>query len=522
MVNTLEKVYREGRRIVNALGVATQSGIEAYRGGYIGLGSPATHEYQRALQRYQIFEAWYDNVQFDGINAYVAHLRSQVDLYRHIRGIYNPVRRLVNLEVAKVYGGSIDWAGGLRVGAIPIVGADDTLVSAITQILKWSNFGIEKDPLVRTGGKLGVNYIKVVDYAQRGRIRMEILSPYKVREVEHNEVGDVKRIVIQTYHWDADTRKEYVAREVIDDEWFRYWRSYNLTAFDEGRDPGLPENEYRNPYGFVPVRQILHTKEGDTGHPSFYGYLGKITQLNDIAAPVHDAVRLGVNYMLWTDGSRIADPNKDEGTRKRNEVKVINMSKGSSLNALKPELDIMSGLAAMDKLIAELERDMPQLSLQRIRESGGDASGVSIENSYSDASDLLIALQGNYDEGLTRALQMAISMAAYRNLPGFQMYDPVKSYERGDLDFYIKERSVFSDRVPMAERERLIIEASTCPARKLVLRDLGVSEEDIAEMDADAKEADYNQAAGAMAGLAEQAFGKETGETVIVDEESEI
>lgn len=513
-------LVHEGRRVVNAMTVGTRAGLDTYRSGAIGLMAPQAQEYQRAIHRYDIFQAWYDNVQFDGINAYLTQLRSQVDLYRHIRGIYNPVRRLVNLEVAKVYGGSIDWTGGLRVGAIPVVGADDTLVAANTQILKWSNFGTQKNEVVRTGGKLGVSYIKVVDYADRGRVRMELLPPYKVRDVELNEVDDVKRIVIQSYHWDEDEKKEYVIREEITDSVFRYWKSYALNAFDEGRDPGTPTLQYTNPYGFVPVRQTFHTKEGDTGQPSFYGYLGKITQLNDIAAPVHDAVRLGVNYMLWTDGSRVPD-NTDPGTRKRDEVKVINMSKGSSLNALKPELDIMSGLAAMDKLIGELERDMPQLSLQRIRESGGEASGVSIENSYSDASDLLIALQGNYDEGLTRALQMAISMAAYRRLPGFQMYDPVKSYERGDLDFYIKERSVFSDRIPMAERERLIIEASTSPARDLVLRDLGVAEEDIEAMNASAKESEYNQAAGALAGLAKQAFGDEADETVTVDEEGE-
>jgi hypothetical protein len=500
---------------MNALTIGTRTGLDVYRSGTLsGYGTDA-NSYAARAARYDQYQMWYDNTMFETINAFMNVQRSQLKLYRHIRAIYNPVHRLVNLETAKTYGGSIDWAGGLRIGAIPVVGADDTLVEAIKTILKWSNFGTEKGPYVRQGSKFGESYLKIVDDVSRKRVRMEVLNPYKVRDVRFNEVGDIKWIAIQYYKTD-EAGKDYVIREEIDQNEFRYWEDYNLNAFDmpNRRDPDIVD---ANPYGFVPVRQIPHTKESDSRHgrPSFNGVLGKIVQLNDIAAPLHDAVRLSVNPIYGVKGAIIHD--EEDPGRPRDSVKTLSVPKDGDIFPLAPTLDIASGLAAMDKLIGEIERDMPQLSLQRIRESGGDASGVSIENSYSDASDLLIETQGTYDEGLTRALQMAISIAAYRGYEQFRAYDPITSYERGDLDFYIQERAVFSDRIPEAEKQRLIMEAADSKASRVVLRNLGVSEEDIDEIEAGKQEQAAQQAAAAIRGLA-QGFGMDEDET---DEEGD-
>lgn len=486
---------------MNALSVGASTGLSVYRGTTSGLTDDSS-SYAQRVTRYDQYQYWYDNTMFDSINTFMTAQRANLKLYRHIRGIYNPVHRLVKLEVAKTYGGGIDWSGDLRGGAIPIDSDNPDLTEAIKTLLKWSNFGTEKGPYVHQGAKVGDSFLKIVDDVDRKRVRMEVLSPYKVRDVRFNEVGDIKWIAIQYYKTDNEG-KDYIFREEIDTNEFRYWEEYKLSDFDFGSKRS-PDVTNPNPYGFVPVRHVPHIKESGSrfGRPSFNGSLGKIVQLNDIAAPVHDAVRLSVNPLYVLKGSTMPD-NTDDATRARDEMKTISISKDSDLTALSPTLDIIAGLAAMDKLIGEIERDMPQLSLQRIRESGGDASGVSIENSYSDASDLLVEIQGSYDEGLTRALQMAISVGAFRGYDQFKMFDAIKSYERGELDFYIKERPVFSDRLPQERRIQLLNESANLPTLPIVARELGLSEEDIAIIEASKSKS----AADAMRGLAEGAFG---------------
>lgn len=495
------RVRDEAGRIMNAITVAAQTGLSVYRNanGAAGYDFAA---YTNRMARYDIYELWYDNVMFDPIGAYLAHLRARTPLYRHIREIYNPVQRLAKLEASKTYGGVIDWTGGLKTGAIPVVGADERLLTAITQILKWSNFGTEKGPYVLTGAKKGDSFLKIIDDTSRGRVRLEVVNPRKVRDVAFDEVGNIKWIAIQYYLTDADG-KDFLYREEIDVDGFRYWREYGANA-EKSVETRAPDQIDPNPYGFVPVRHTPHRKEDDSkfGRTSFAGSMSKIVQLNDLAAPVHDAVRNTVEPFYVGIGGRAVDT-KDSGERDRDEVKVMWMKAGSDFKAVTPQLDTAGALATMNMLIGEIERDMPQLSLQRIREAGGNASGVSIENSYSDASDLLEEIQGNYDQGLISAIQMAISIGTYRGYDAFKGYDPVTSYERGDLDFYIKPRPVFSDRLTEDRKIELLLQAVGTDAMEVVAQQLGYSEEDIALM----SEHQAQSEANAMRGLSDSIFG---------------
>lgn len=481
---------------MNSLQVGFNAGLTTWRGSTLSLLNSDFSSFDARMMRYDIFDLWYENVMFSDINAYVARVRGQMRLYRHIREIYNPVQRLCKLERAKATGGQIDWTGGLRTGAVPVVGADDTLLEAIKTVLKWSNWGTEKGPYVLQGAKKGDSYLKIIDDVARQRVRLEVLDPRKVRHVRFDEVGNIKWICIQYYMTD-DEGKDFLFREEVDQNEFRYWRDYNLHAEDRAFNRP-PDERYPNDYGFVPVRHVPHNKEEGSpfGRTSFAGSLSKIVQLNDIAAPVHDAVRLGVDPKFVAKGGIMKDMRSDED-RARDEVTVLNIPKDGDFFPVQLQLNIADGLSAMNMLIGEIERDMPQLSLQRIRESGGDASGVAIENSYSDASDLLKEIQANYDQGLIAAVQMAISIGAYRRYPQFVVYDPVKSFERGELDFYIKERDVFSDRLAPMDRIRLILEAAQNPAWPVAGRELGLSQEDIDLVLNDAREREAAQIAAA-------------------------
>jgi hypothetical protein len=92
--------------------------------------------YESRLFRYALSESYYTSTVYKAITPFAQRLKSTNDLYKYIRAIQNPVYRLVEAYVAKVYGGSIDFED-LSTGAIPILMADDTLKEALKQLYLW-------------------------------------------------------------------------------------------------------------------------------------------------------------------------------------------------------------------------------------------------------------------------------------------------------------------------------------------------------------------------------------------------
>lgn len=502
---------------------ASRAGLMAfgqtYREESVSLTNYAYGDWSTRISRYDLFDFYDQNTIYSQLNRYAETMKSRHNLYRHIRGIYNPVHRLTGLETAKTYGGQIDWTGGLRTGAIPVEGADDRLIDAILQLLKWSNFGTQKGPYVRQGAKYGDSFLKVVDDFGRGRVRLEVLDPRDVHECEFDAVGNIKRICIQYERLEtegANKGKTYTYREEITQDQYSTYKGDSLFAYYRDHAGELVA-QWDNPYGFVPVRHVPHTKgNSDWGSTSFQSSLGKINELNDLASLAHDAVRKAVNPIFVAIGNRI--PEADPASREKDEVIVLNLPKDGKVETITPQVDMPGIMLAMDKLIGEIERDMPQLSLQRIRESGGDASGVSIENAYSDAADLLVEIQGNYDQGLVSALQMGITIAGMRGYAAFKGYT-IDSFQSGDLEFYIKEREVFSDRLTADRKIELLLQASNTAVRAIVMRDLGYSEDDIEDVEMVARQSAQEAISAAMRGLA-QGAGLDEDEDVNEDTET--
>lgn len=502
----------QGRRFMSALQAGWGTGLATWRGTSLSSLHADYGSFDARMFRYDRYDEWYENVMFSAINAYVSRMRSEMNLYRHIREIYNPVQRLCRLESAKVSGGEIDWINGLRTGAVPIVGADDRLIAAIIQILKWSNWGTQKGVYTLQGAKKGDSFLKVIDDVDRARVRMEVLNPRKVRDCRFDEVGNIKAITIQYYMTD-DQGKDFIYREEIDQENFYYWRVYSLNADDRAFSREDAKRE-PNPYGFVPVRHVPHRKEEDSpfGRVSFAGSLSKIVQLNDIAAPTHDGVRLGVDAKYVAKGGLMRDTRSEE-ERKRDEVTVLMIPKDGDFFPLELQLNIADALSAMNMLIKEIEYDMPQLSLQDIRNRSGDTTGVSIRNAYADATDLLLEIMSNYDQGLISTLQMAISIGAFRYRTAgsnresyrvFAPYDPETSYQNGDLDFYIKPREIFPDEITKERRIQLLNESVDKDTFPYVARELDVPKEDIEAIEAGKQERRAQDIANAIRTAAQE------------------
>lgn len=160
--------------------------------------------------------------------------------------------------------------------------------------------------------------------------------------------------------------------------------------------------------------------------------------------------------------------------------------------------DIAAVSAHINELQAEIERDLPELSLHRLRD-GGNATGPGIRAAYNDASARLIKLQSNYDAGMVKAHQMAVAIGGYRGYEGFEGFG-LDSYARGDLDHSIKPRAIVDDEIDRTVKLQLLQSGGHT---ELLLRELEYDEDTIAKELGRKEEAQRN----AIRGLVEGAFG---------------
>ncbi|MEO0594556.1 MAG: phage portal protein, partial [Chloroflexota bacterium] len=261
-------------------------------------------EYDTRVARYWHNRRYADNTIYDSlVNSYANTYKKQESLYKYIRGLRNPVGRLVQMEASKVFGGVIDYQD-FQTGAIMLKGVDDTLTDAIRSVLQWSNFQTLKTLWVREGATMGDVALKIIDDTQRGKVRMEILDPRKIADVQFDDVGNVKKIIIAYQDYDFEGKRWYDYMEVMTKEMIQTYKDGDLFAYTTNVN-GQPIAEWDNPYGFVPVQFTphVHTALG-FGVTSFHHVRHKIDNMNDLATLIHDNVRKIVNAKFAITGAK--------------------------------------------------------------------------------------------------------------------------------------------------------------------------------------------------------------------------
>lgn len=449
-------------------------------------------DYQARLSRYALYEAMYNNTVYRNIQRWSLVYKQNYELYKHIRGIYNPAYRLVELIAAKTMGGMIDW-GALKGGAIPVTGADERLVDALLQVMRWSKMGQTKTLYARQGAKLGDVGLWVVDEPERQKVRIEVLHPAKIKDIEFDSIGNVVKTCIEyEREWiDEAGRKQSVTyRMDADKERFRTYKDDTPYAW-QADARGTPMDEWPNPYGFVPLVKTDFKDLGmKWGGNAFHAGINKINEVNDAASILNDGIRKAADPPwgatgVQTERDIVVPGSLDDGTsttehsHQRDDSPILGFPKDSTLTSMAPNIDVAGIAGNIQDLLMELERDYPQLALHRLRESSGDTSGIAIRNAYGDAVGLLQEAMGNLDDGLIRALQMAVSIGGFRRYDGFAGYD-LNSYDRGDLDFYIKERPIFEDGFTLDQRVQIIgnLPPNAAAARYILVNELEVTAED--------------------------------------------
>jgi len=430
-------------------------------------------DYQSRLFRYALSEAYYNNIAYRNISTFSARLKASSDLYKHVRGIYNPVYRLVEAYTSKVYGGQLDFEDLSR-GAIPITMASDELKGAIRQLWLWSNWRIQKSLYVREGSQLGDVFLKVVDEPVKEKVRLEVLHPGKVKEADFDAVGNITRAHIE-YERSDDGKNWYKYGEIITPDSYETLKQDKPFNYDDGEGTS---SKWANPYGFVPLRLVKHKDMGQTfGANAFHGQMGKIDEVNDSASLLNDQVRKAIN-LVWYFAGVARSSDLDVTTPDKDQLPAIYGPIDSQPYPMIGNVDLTAAGVNIERLLGELERDMPELAMHRLRDAG-NPTAPGIKAGYSDAIDRFTEAQGVYDDGLIAAQKMAVTIGGVRKYKGFEAFN-IDSYDNGDLEHFINPRPIVEDELSKSEKITALNTAKV-PVW-LILRELDYDQETIDEV----------------------------------------
>jgi hypothetical protein len=413
------------------------------------------------LSRYQINWAMFENSAYRKVNSWAKSYMATYGLYRYIRGIYNPAYRLGDWWQSHLWGGKLDPLAGdgkTTPSAIPIFTENESLRPAIAQIWQWSNWQIKKGMVTLHGPVLGDSVVKIIDDTKRKRVYMLPVHPGTVSYAEFDVRSNVRGYVIEEQRRDPKTGNMAVYKEVCtrkeNDPNIHYqtYKDDSLFAWDGDGIAEWDEN-----YGFVPMVIIKHRDVGlDWGWSEMHPAMSNFREVDDQASLLNDQIRKSVNASWLFSGvpkpsvdpkpSKTADTtavqNGDpEGDRQN--TPIVYAPPGSTATPMVAPLQIADVLAGIEKMIAKIERDYPELS-EDIDNASGDVSGRALRINREPVITKVNERRPNYDNALVRAQQMAIALAGYRRYDEFKGFD-LESFDKGDLDHSIDaDRPVYS------------------------------------------------------------------------------
>lgn len=388
----------------------------------------------------------------------------QHNLYREIRLIYNPTRRIVEFYAQQVYPGVLSEDGSQLPEGVPLAipfskDTDPALKDAIAQFWQWSNWQSLKSVYVRYGAALGSALVELIDDVERGKITAEIVWPGFVTDLELDAAGN-----IQSYAYQHRAREDngavsqfYTYRKEVDKQVVTVYRDDNIVSQDI------------NPFGFVPAVWVKHSDNGAlVGSPAIAGSLGKLDELNNLASHIHDQVhkKIGAPMIFWSDATQgsiknITDTAKRGATddfsvpyADKESIPFLKGPAGGRVESLTGDLDLSDAALYMEKLLTEIEADHPELSYWQEMRQMSTVTGPAAARLVGDVAGRLIEAQAAYDNACISLFRMAVAMGGFRanqRLLGWEnaianrqqrkfLPFSLNSYELGMLDMAIMPR----------------------------------------------------------------------------------
>ncbi len=453
--------------------------------------------YEARRRRYALGRAWYDTTIYDDIHQAAVVYRKENQLFRHIKDLHNPVSTLVELYVGMLYGGAINLRD-LGRGAIPLAVKDEKLLDPARSVLMWSKMSQKKARYVRDGTRFGDTFLNIVDDTERGQVRIDIVNPAWIREVELDDAGIIQEAVFQYVRADEEP---FVPRlgsseEQVGDEWVYTLivtpDSYSVFRDEEPVDllrapNGGMASEIINPYGFVPLVHVKHIDDGNQyGMSSFHTAMVKINRANMTASLIADAMlkSLDVIWVLWGVDS-LESLKTDE--QRSDQIKVLFGPEDGSAKALVPPLDLIGAGTVLEKELTAIEKQLPELALGRIREQNTERlTQPGVVAASADAIVRFELAQTQYDAGITEAMLMSLAIGGFRKYDNFEGLNLDSRFALVG-DFFVKPREIFPEVLPKIDRINLLLSINAPP--DVILKEMNFSASEIQLMLPDILEA---------------------------------
>ena len=446
--------------------MATTAALDTFRRVYAdpsATGSTTADDDRRAA--YGLLWAYHNNSAFEDVAKWQAY-RSRHSLYRGTRPIYNPARRLVDFYVGTVYQGA--WT--LRPErmtepgtAIPFEeGTPPALLAAIAQAWQWSNWQSQKAIMIRYAAAVGDALSVVVDQPEHGRVYLDTIWPGHVAEIDTDARGNVAGYVLEYDTVDPETGKAYTYRREVDRARIAEYRDDRQTS------------ETPNPYGFVPAAWVQHSPTASPhGDPALRN-VAKIDEVCAFAAHAVDQAHRIMSAPILVAGSgidlspgtpptaRTATTTTQARGDAAQKIDIITGGDGASIDTI--QFDTGDAIAHIEHMIAEIERDHPEITLYSQLRAMSQVTGPGAARLFGDVEAHVDAARAQYDQATIKLCQMATAIGGWRLATGawgspsrqqsaFSGYD-LGSYAAGDLDITIQSRPL----IPLTEEERISIE----------------------------------------------------------------
>lgn len=430
------------------------AGLRAFKEAFLSaetLNSADFDSFDGRQLRYEILWSMYESTVYRDIHKWAVSYRQSYALYRYIRSIYNPSYRLGEFWKSHLWGGQLDVTAGVQ-GALPIITENENLRPAIANLWRWSNWNINKDVLTLRGSIMGDQIIQVADRPDKGKVYLELVHPGIVSNLVKDQMDNVQGYTIQYNRANPANGQTVVYKETAErgvgnlDVVYRTYLNDKPYGWDD-----MPE-EWVMPYGFIPMVHIKHNDAGlDWGFSELHPSRSKIHEADDLASMIGDQIRKSQNTKWLFTGMKApatspspvgatATVARPQPGREEDDALYVSNADADA-KALIADLNIADSVAHVMEILKELERDYPELKFDNLRASG-TVSGEALRVARQPAETKVQQRRASYDDALTRAHMMAMTIGGLRDYPGFESFN-LDSYSSGELEHSIGERPVF-------------------------------------------------------------------------------
>lgn len=397
-------------------------------------------------------------------------------LYEVLYGLYNNDTAIVEDDTTRrlrtVVNRSVEfYASKMLPGSeIKVVSEGSPEVqTAIEQVIKDSNIGNNKTPMVRGFAMLGDSFIRV--RGDKQKTYLEDLSPFYVTDFEEDSRGFLTyiRVDIPTLA-DDDTPANYTEEWDLEAQTYRSWLGQSSRATPI-RELGQPKVESSlSEYGtdFIP---IVHTKFKDIGETRGVGCVNhamdKIYEANRTATRLHDIffdfdqpVFVASANSTDAQGRPLPPPRVDvsqsnspvsssaldtlSGAVKSLFGRLITLPGMAKIDSLIPNIDYDAGLAILNAQMEELEKDLPELRWYALSPTEQSAmSGTALRTLLGAAIDRANEARHNFLSSLSRAFEMALTIGIYNGI----FPASLGTFDSGDFDHELQVDSAWGESV---------------------------------------------------------------------------